>query len=381
LQNNTKEKLSAKNIIFYLQFLCFINKVKKHPTQAQYMEMDLRVGSKYRIGRKIGSGSFGEIYDGIDIQTNAQVAIKFESINTKHPQLLYEARVYKVLNMGNTTHGITNVFWYGMEGEYNVMVMERLGPSLETAFNFCARKFSLKTTLMIAIQLLARIEYIHSKNFLHRDVKPDNFLMGSYQRSHVIHAIDFGLSKKYRDPRSHAHIQYREGKNLTGTARYCSINTHLGIEQSRRDDMVSIGYMLVYFLTGSLPWMNLKAKTREEKYRRIGEKKMETSIEKLCQGLQPEFVEYLQYVSCLRFEDKPDYVYTNQLFRQLFVREGYEMDYAYDWTLFQNQSTSVSTPQKNAVEQQQVAVAMQHDNHTQQSMKEEHTDSRTENQQ
>ncbi|KAI2585835.1 CSNK1D isoform 6, partial [Pan troglodytes] len=187
--------------------------------------MELRVGNRYRLGRKIGSGSFGDIY----------------------------------------LVGIPTIRWCGAEGDYNVMVMELLGPSLEDLFNFCSRKFSLKTVLLLADQMISRIEYIHSKNFIHRDVKPDNFLMGLGKKGNLVYIIDFGLAKKYRDARTHQHIPYRENKNLTGTARYASINTHLGIEQSRRDDLESLGYVLMYFNLGSLPWQGLKAATKRQK--------------------------------------------------------------------------------------------------------------------
>ncbi|EPQ29067.1 uncharacterized protein PFL1_03356 [Pseudozyma flocculosa PF-1] len=287
---------------------------------------------QYRIGKKIGSGSFGDIYLGINIISGEEVAIKLESIKAKHPQLEYEAKVYKTLAGGV---GVPFVRWYGQECDYNAMVIDLLGPSLEDLFNFCNRKFSLKTVLLLADQMISRIEYCHSRNFIHRDIKPDNFLMGIGKRGNQVNVIDFGLAKKYRDPKTHLHIPYRENKNLTGTARYTSINTHLGVEQSRRDDLESLGYVLMYFLRGSLPWQGLKAATKKQKYDRIMEKKMTTPTELLCRGFPSEMALYLNCCRSLRFDDKPDYSYLRKLFRDLFVREGFQYDYVFDWSIQQ----------------------------------------------
>lgn len=292
--------------------------------------MELRVGNRYRLGRKIGSGSFGDIYLGTDVTTPDEVAIKLECIKTKHPQLHIESKIYKIMQGGV---GIPTVKWCGSEGDYNVMVMELLGPSMEDLFNFCSRRFSLKTVLLLADQTISRIEYIHSKNFIHRDIKPDNFLMGLGKKGNLVYIIDFGLAKKYRDAKTHQHIPYRENKNLTGTARYASINTHLGIEQSRRDDMESLGYVFMYFLRGSLPWQNLKAANKRQKYEKISERKMSTTIEELCKSFPSEFATYLNFCRSLRFDDKPDYSYLRQLFRNLFHHQAFTYDYIFDWNM------------------------------------------------
>jgi casein kinase I family protein HRR25 len=195
------------------------------------------------------------------------------------------------------------------------------------------------------------MEYIHSKNFLHRDIKPDNFLMGLGKRGNQVNAIDFGLSKKYRDHRTMRHIPYRDGKSLTGTARYASINTHMGVgklflqpsfscfnvEQSRRDDMEALGNVFIYFIKGSLPWQGLKGNTKKLKYSAIMEKKISTSTKELCAGLPKEFLTYLDYVRSLRFEDTPDYTQLRQIFRDLFIQKGFVYDYIFDWILIKNQ--------------------------------------------
>ncbi|AQK75996.1 casein kinase I isoform X1 [Zea mays] len=292
--------------------------------------MDHVVGGKFKLGKKIGSGSFGELFLAVNVQTGEEVAVKLENVKTKHPQLHYESKLYMLLQGGT---GIPHLKWFGVEGEYNVMVIDLLGPSLEDLFNYCSRKFSLKTVLMLADQMINRVEYMHQKGFLHRDIKPDNFLMGLGRKANQVYIIDYGLAKKYRDLQTHKHIPYRENKNLTGTARYASVNTHLGVEQSRRDDLESLGYVLMYFLRGSLPWQGLKAGTKKQKYDKISEKKMLTPVEVLCKSYPSEFISYFHYCRSLRFEDKPDYSYLKRLFRDLFIREGYQFDYVFDWTI------------------------------------------------
>jgi serine/threonine protein kinase len=194
---------------------------------------------------------------------------------------------------------------------------------------------------------------MHSKNFLHRDIKPDNFLIGIGNKQHLIYVIDLGLAKRYRDPKTDDHILYKDGKNLTGTARYASVNTHLGIEQSRRDDLESLGFMLMYFARGSLPWQGMKGKTKQEKYAAIKDKKVGTSVEMLCGGYPEEFMEYISYCRKLKFAERPDYASLRKLFKELYIRSGYDNDYIYDWSKLReanNKSVTIDTTKVSSLE-------------------------------
>lgn len=288
------------------------------------------VGVHYRVGKKIGEGSFGVIFEGTNLLNNQQVAIKFEPRKSDAPQLRDEYRTYKIL-VG--CPGIPNVYYFGQEGLHNILVIDLLGPSLEDLFDHCNRRFSLKTVVMVAKQMLSRVQTIHEKNLIYRDIKPDNFLIGrpGTKTANVIHVVDFGMAKQYRDPKTKQHIPYRERKSLSGTARYMSINTHLGREQSRRDDLEALGHVFMYFLRGGLPWQGLKAATNKQKYEKIGEKKQTTAIKELCEGFPDQLVQYLTYVRNLGFEDTPDYDYLRELFTQALKEAGGVEDGDYDW--------------------------------------------------
>ena len=291
--------------------------------------MEELIGDRYKIIKKIGSGSFGEIFLVCDTTTNEEYAAKFEEAKTKLPQLLYEVKLYKVLSGGT---GIPNIHWYGVYGKYNCMVLDLLGQDLEDLFTFCKMKFSLQTVWMLGEQILHRIEYIHSRSFIHRDIKPENFLLGLGKKQNMVHLIDFGLGKMYRNIKTGEHIPKAEGRSLTGTARYASINTHLGHEQSRRDDLWSIGYVLLYFLKGTLPWVGVQGKTKKDKYDKIMDLKMDISVEDLCKGIPKQFTKYFKYWQGLEFEEKPNYSYLRKLFREVMSSKKYIIDSeSFDW--------------------------------------------------
>ncbi|CAH8622604.1 unnamed protein product [Heterobilharzia americana] len=222
------------------------------------------------------------------------------------------------------------------------MVMDLLGPSLEDLFTFCGRRFSMKTVLTLAEQMLWRIEHVHYRGLIHRDIKPDNFLMGIGPHCNRVFIVDFGLAKRFRDHRTKCHIPYRDDKNLTGTARYASINAHAGIEQSRRDDIESLGYVFMYFLRGHLPWQGLKANTKKQKYERIYEKKLATSPEALCKGYPVEFEKYLHFARGLAFDSSPEYHFLRGIFRRLFQSLNFVLDYVYDWALLGTNSSNTN---------------------------------------
>ncbi|KFA70960.1 hypothetical protein S40288_10293 [Stachybotrys chartarum IBT 40288] len=288
---------------------------------------DILIAGQYRLDRKIGVGGFGIVYSGTDLQSGEEVAIKLTYIRQNPEVLQGEKDTYDALSGGV---GIPRVHWYGQECDYYALVHDLLGPSLEDLFNYCGRKFSLKTILLIVDQAISRIQYIHSKGFLHRDIKPDNFLMGIDRQGNTLYTIDFGLAKESADAERRKDV---EGLPLGGTTRYASINNHNGREQSWGDDLESLGYVFVYFARGSLPWQGMKAATGEEKDAGIKEMKERLSGEELCDGILPEeFATYINYTRRLRFQDRPDYSYLRRLFRRLFAAKGFKYDNVFDWT-------------------------------------------------
>jgi len=285
--------------------------------------------SDYLIQKKIGKGSFGAVYSGIVISTNQKVAFKLEKRNSDFPGILETEACRLYLLQGE---GIPKIVCYGNNRSDNILIQELLGNSLEEVFNNLNKKFSLKTVCNIGIQLIKRIKHIHKKYHIHRDIKPDNFMTGYYKSDSKIYLIDFGLAKKYFSSSKKQHIKFKAGKNLVGTARYCSRNAHKGYELSRRDDIESIGYCLIYFLKGCLPWQGLKVKRIEEQFNKIAEKKMTTNFETLTGGVPPEFLQYFRHCDKLNFEDEPHYDFLIALFKNALSKYCNDNNLVmYDW--------------------------------------------------
>jgi casein kinase I family protein HRR25 len=228
--------------------------------------------------------------------------------------------------------GAPKLHWCGRESGYNVLVVDLLGPSLEDMFNFCGRKFSVKTVCEVGLQMIDLLEEVHKRGVMHRDIKPDNFLLGLGSAADQLHIIDFGLAKGWRDSKG-KHIPFRDGKSLTGTARYCSIPTHKGHEQGRRDDMESVAYVMLYFLKGRLPWQGIKVTSKRRKYAEILKRKETTHDADLCGDLPDEFRQILEYTRKLGFEDTPDYVWMRSCLEAVMTREKWERDGLCDWVV------------------------------------------------
>ena len=282
---------------------------------------------KYRILKRIGCGSFGNVYKGINIIDKKNVAIKVEKKDEGYNLLQKES--YYLYNLKGI--GVPELISYGYSGKYNVLIQTLLGESLGKIFFKNSNRFSLKDICMFTIQILHRIEFVHSKYLIHRDIKPENFLIGSPDE-YMIYIIDFGLSKKYKSSRTNKHIQFKLTKKFTGTARYASINAVRGAEQSRRDDLEAIGYMLMYFFNGGkLPWQGVSCKEKAQKYAKIYYMKKNLNYQEFCKNMPKEIITYMMYCRDLQFEKEPNYEYLRNLFENVLEKNCFQNDLKFSW--------------------------------------------------
>ena len=292
------------------------------------------INGKYQVTRRIGAGSFGAIYEVRETETGRVLAVKLERPTSPSPQLQYEHKLYQILAGGVA---VPRVYDFWIEENWRGMAMDRLGFSLGYYFRKCGKILSMKSTCMCGIQMLSRLEYLHQRCFIHRDIKPDNFAFGVGKNSTLLYLIDLGLAKKYRDLISYQHITYSEDQGLAGTARYVSVNVHLGVEQSCRDDLESVGYVLISLVKGTLPWQGMEACSKNEKYELISQSKYETPLETLCENLPLEFYQYMKKVKELLFDERPPYALLRGLLSNVMIRNGYAFDHQYDWVVSRSQ--------------------------------------------
>ena len=283
--------------------------------------------NKYRLVEKLGEGTFGMIFK--CESTDGLCAFKFEKKRNGRRSLLRTESEVMIELKG---YGIPNIILYIEQGDYNIMIMELLGKSLESLVKqFNDEKFSLKTVCMLAIEILKILKKVHEKHYIHRDIKPDNFAIG-YSDQSKLYLIDFGLAKQYRSEKTLQQKPMQKNKRLTGTARYASINALRGYDQSRRDDLESVGYVVAYLLRGNLPWQGIIVKTKEEKYAKILYRKQNVTSEQLFYGFPNELVTFIDYCKNLGYEEEPNYEYMTNLFKDIITKQLKEdIDYKYDW--------------------------------------------------
>ncbi|XP_031622794.1 casein kinase 1-like protein 5 [Contarinia nasturtii] len=308
------------------------------------------IEKRWTVGQRIGKGSFGEVYECYDSYTGRKVAIKFEDRTSSHSQLKNEYRVYQLI--GERT-GIPKLIYYGSNDQYDYLVMQLLGPSLEKLFNYCRRKFSLKTVLMLGEKMIRHIESIHQMSYLHRDIKPDNFVCDVDNHSEI-YLIDFGLARRFCQVVNNEveHVKQMKLQSFTGTARYASISVMQQYSSGRKDDLESLAYILIYFLQSKLPWQQVpkvgdNGLTTKQRKERILEIKMSTSVMDLCKGLPVEFQTFVGYCRQLKFDEKPSYAFLRRLLGIQFERNLFVKDYIYDWKL--NESKDLKKNKKNQI--------------------------------
>lgn len=310
----------------------------KSSTKSEVLEL---VNDRYQILQKLGQGSFGEVRLANDVQTATQVAIKFEHKSDLKRHLRTEYDVYSAVQ----GPGFPTILWFGKHGDYTALVMERCGQSLKTLYARCNRIFPVQTVALIAIQLLDRLETLHNHGWLHQDIKPENIVVGVGEAKSTLYMIDYGTSGMYIDPVTKKHQTRGPSTKIVGTARYSSLNNHYGYKQSRRDDLESLGYTLIYWLLGRLPWQGIPEKDFRVKWKKVRRIKRAITPDELCRGLPVQFRIFMKYVFKLSYAQRPNYGYLRGLFRQLINTEN-ESAMTFAWEKFgltQDDSPQVDT--------------------------------------
>ena len=286
---------------------------------------------KYKVLKKIGKGSFGLVYLCKNINNENYFAMKFEPKSQQ--DLILEQESYILYYLRG--FGIPDIITYGHNSKYNILVQTLLGKSINSIFLHDNNKFSMKDCCMIGIQILDRLEYIHSKFIIHRDVKPDNFLIGNPDINNI-YIIDFGLAKKFMSSRTGKHAKFCINKKWSGTSRFASANSLRGVVQSRRDDLESLCYLLLYLMKGSLPWDNVYGKNENEEILLIYKIKKFMKPELLFMNLPKQTIEFFKYCKKLEYEQKPDYSYLKNLLIDILKYSNEKNDLNFSWVINYN---------------------------------------------
>lgn len=284
----------------------------------------------YKILNYINSGSFGNVYEVIHKKSKNLFALKIPIISDEkdgQKMLIDESKIYK--HLSDPSKGIPNMKLITYEGK-KIMVMDLLGPSIDALFNKQKKQFSLQTIIKLTISMIEILKYIHDKGYIHRDLKPDNFTIGKDSKNNIF-CIDFGLAKKYVN-KSGTHIEFAKSRKFCGTAKYASIAAHEHVEQSRKDDLESLIYMLIYLYKGKLPWSNIKNHDKKKKYKKIYKEKLSYTAEELCEKMPREYTIFLNYIKTMEFNEKPPYSSFIKMFTKLYNKQNFSHD-LYDWEL------------------------------------------------
>ena len=285
---------------------------------------------KYKILKKLGKGAFSTVFVAERLIDQKLVAAKIQKKSELYGDIENEAYfLYKLRDI----LGIPKIYSYGVSGNYYILIQELLGKSLEELFKENKNKpnwIKLKDMLLAGIQIIDRVQTIHSKNILHLDIKPSNFLVGNPDNS-LIYIIDFGLSKQYRSSRTGKHVQFSKNKYFAGNICFTSLNSMKGIEPTRRDELESIGYMLIFLYTLKLPWYNIKSKSVLELSKKVYEIKSLISIKMICEETPKEMNEYMEYVRSLKFDENPNYNYLIKLFETMLQKINKNNDLNFSW--------------------------------------------------
>ena len=264
------------------------------------------INFKYKLLNEIGKGSFGTIYRGENIRTREKVAIKVEAIEDGACLLKNESIIYRYLN---NMAGIPYVKWFGKDDTNYYMVINLLGKSLQNIKDEIGC-FTLNDALKIGIYLINLIQNIHEKGLVHRDIKPDNFLFGLDDTS-KIYMIDFGFCKSYVG--DDEHIPMKKTSGLIGSRSYASINARNFDEISRRDDLESLCYTLIYLVLGKLDWQMISSYNQE--HPKLANLRIRDMKLNMIESTNPSvFINSLKYIRTLKFDDKPDYAYLIEMF-------------------------------------------------------------------